>query len=118
MLKDMQGANAQRKDGFEIIANRLEISQKRMVFAQIRKFSILLNFGMNEDLCEKLLKIKYFKVWIAFAQQDRRIMKLMQRALRFHNKTTKAKIFRAWQMYGMNTEVYKKYAIKLMGIAF
>jgi len=68
MLKEMQKMNLEKRNAFEIIANRLEKQQKSLVFGEIRRFSILLSFGMNEDLCGKLLKIKYFKVWIAFAQ--------------------------------------------------
>ena len=45
-------------------------------------------------------------------------MKLMQRAIKFHSKKLKAKIFRGWKVYGMNTEVYRNYALRLMKIAF
>jgi len=45
-------------------------------------------------------------------------MKLMQRAIKFHSKKLKAKIFKGWKVYGMNTEVYRNYALRLMKIAF
>ena len=35
---------------------------------EISRFAILINFGTNENLCDKLLQIQYFKIWVRYSQ--------------------------------------------------
>ena len=77
-------------------------------------FSILLNFGMNDRISNKIVLFQYLKKWKEFAQQDRKILKLMMKAQKYHSRKQKAKIWKAWIQSGLNTEIYQKYASKLM----
>lgn len=48
----------------------------KSAFSNILNFSILINFGSNDFLCQKLLKIQYFKIWLQYSLQDRKMLKL------------------------------------------
>lgn len=54
----------------------LEKLDLKKSFNEIHKFSILINFGSNEYLSGKFLKIQYFKIWLEYSLQDRKMLKL------------------------------------------
>ena len=53
--------NLKETEALTNFKNAMEKFIKAKSFAQIQKFAILMNFGNNEDLCEKILVIQFFK---------------------------------------------------------
>ena len=89
----------------------------RKALDQVHSFSILMSFGSSEKLNDKLLKIQFLKYWIRYAQQDKKTLKLMGKAIKHYNRVQKGKIWRAWLTCGLNTEIYQRYSDKLQKLA-
>lgn len=113
-FKQIVGAQDAKLQNMAMI---LEREKARRVFQQIQRFAILIHFGSSERLTDKLLKLQYMKKWLAYSSQDRKMLKLMSKAIKHHTRKQKSKIWKAWLAHGLNTPIYQRYSEKLQRLA-
>ena len=89
------------------------------IFTEIRRFGVLINFGNNQNLCNKLTLCQYFKVWLVFSQEDKRIVKLMAKAAKYHKRVVKVKVWKGLRSSAKDHSVGAlTHGLKLKRLAF
>jgi hypothetical protein len=74
---------------FNKLSSTIEKVELKKAFREIKCFSILINFGSSQKLIAKLLKIHFFRAWQQFSIQDKKLVKLMGKAIKFSNRKIK-----------------------------
>ena len=89
------------------------------IFTEIRRFGVLINFGNNQNLCNKLTLDQYFKVWLVFSQEDKRIVKLMAKAAKYYKRVVKVNVWKGLKSSAKDNSVGAlTHGLKLKRLAF
>ena len=95
----------------------MERNVTKYCFDEIRSFGTLITFGNDDQLCQKILKLLYFKKWLEFSMQDRKILKLMAKAQKYRTRRLKALVLSTLRAEG-KLAYSSNYSQKLLRLGF
>lgn len=109
--------SAKVKAALSAFSTVLERNVTEYCFSEIRSFGTLITFGNDDHLCQKILKLLYFKKWLEFSLQDRKILKLMAKAQKYRTRRLKALVLSALRAEG-KLAYSSNYSRKLLRLGF